>query len=85
MSLFSDRSQITPLEPLFLLLLVPHFEVICELLLNRRILTWNLIVNSLILFKTLCLLIASKYQLSRALKLFILFVHTPGQTEAHRQ
>ena len=32
-----------PRVPLFLFL--PHFEVICDLLLNRRTATWNLFVN----------------------------------------
>ena len=27
------------------LLLLPHFDVICDLLLNRRTATWNLFVN----------------------------------------
>ena len=34
----------TPHVPLFLFL--PHFDVVCDLLLNRRTATWNLFVNS---------------------------------------
>ena len=36
----------SPRVPLFLFL--PHFDVICDLLLNRRIVTWNLFVNYII-------------------------------------
>ena len=32
-----------PRVPLFLF--IPHFDVICDLLLNRRTATWNLFVN----------------------------------------
>ena len=40
-----------PHVPLFLFL--PHFDVICDLLLNRRTATWNLFVNYNTLWGTL--------------------------------
>ena len=54
--LFSHRSQMTSKcrknkevahEPqaTVSLLFLPHFEVLCDLLLNRRTATWNLFVN----------------------------------------
>ena len=55
---FSDRSQKTPkcgknvsdtlgCASCATLLFLPHFDVICDLLLNRRTATWNLFVNSI--------------------------------------
>ena len=55
--LFSNRSQMTSKcgknkevapEPQasVSLMFFPHFDVICDLLLNRRTTTWNLFVNS---------------------------------------
>ena len=45
-------------------LFLPHFDVICDLLLNRRTATWNLLVNltlsaktSLVIFAELCILL----------------------------
>ena len=54
MRLFSNRSQMTSkcgknkkvaheAQPLSLMFL-PHFDILCDLLLNRRIATWNLFV-----------------------------------------
>ena len=37
------HTRLSPPVPLFLFL--PHFDVICDLLLNRRTATWNLFVN----------------------------------------
>ena len=53
--LFSNRSQMTSkcdknkkvahkAQPSMSLMLLPHFDVLCDLLLNRRIATWNLFV-----------------------------------------
>ena len=53
--LFSNRSQMTSkcgknkkvaheAQPSVSLMLVPHFDVLCDLLLNRRTATWNLFV-----------------------------------------
>ena len=36
-------------------LFLPHFDIICDLLLNRRTATWNLLVKSIYLFKSVCL------------------------------
>ena len=36
---------VQPCVPLFLFL--PQFDIICDLLLNRHMATWNLFVNSL--------------------------------------
>ena len=55
---FSNRSQKTPkcgknvsdtlcYASCATLLFLPHFDVICDLLLNRRTATWNLFVNSI--------------------------------------
>ena len=38
------RLSVNPIETLSFLFL-PHFDVICDLLLNRRTATWNLFVN----------------------------------------
>ena len=51
--LFSDRSQMTSkcgknkkvareAQPSVSLMFLPHFDVLCDLLLNRRTATWNL-------------------------------------------
>ena len=51
MRLFSNRSQKTSKcgknisDKLATYLFLPHFDVICDLLLNRRTATWNLFVN----------------------------------------
>ena len=53
--LFSNRSQITPkcgrnrkvaheAQPSVSLMFLPNFDVLCDLLLNRRTTTWNLFV-----------------------------------------
>ena len=53
--LFSNRSQMTSkcgknkkvaheAQPSVSLMFLPHFDVICDLLLNRRTVTWNLFV-----------------------------------------
>ena len=53
--LFSNRSQMTSkcgknkkvaheAQPSVSLMFLPHFDVLCDLLLNRRIATWNLFV-----------------------------------------
>ena len=53
--LFSNRSQMTSkcgknkkvaheAQPSVSLMFLPHFDVICDLLLNRRTATWNLFV-----------------------------------------
>ena len=53
--LFSDRSQLTSkcgknkkvaheVQPSVSLMFLPHFDVLCDLLLNRRTATWNLLV-----------------------------------------
>ena len=53
--LFSNRSQMTSkcgknrkvaheAQPSMSLMFLPHFDVICDLLLNRRTATWNLFV-----------------------------------------
>ena len=55
MCLFSNRSQITSkcgknkkvaheAQPSVSLMFLPHFDVLCDLLLNRRMVTWNLFV-----------------------------------------
>ena len=55
MRLFSNRSQMTSkcgknkkvaheAQPSVSLMFLPHFDVICDLLLNRRTATWNLFV-----------------------------------------
>ena len=67
MCLFSNRSQRTSkcgknisdalgcaLCATFLFL--PHFDVICDLLLNRRTATWNLLVKYIYIFILLALL-----------------------------
>ena len=57
--LFSNRSQMTSkcgknkkvaheAQPSVSLMFLPHFDVICDLLLNRRTATWNLFVNYII-------------------------------------
>ena len=56
MRLFSNRSQKTPkcgknlsdtlgYASFATFLFLPHFDVICDLLLNRRTATWNLFVK----------------------------------------
>ena len=56
MSLFSNRPQMTlkcgknkkvahEAQPSASLMFLPHFDVICDLLLNRRTATWNLFVK----------------------------------------
>ena len=56
MCLFSNRSQITSkcgknkkvaheTQPSVSLIFLPHFDVLCDLLLNRRMVTWNLFVS----------------------------------------
>ena len=58
--LFSNRSQMTSkcgknisdtlgYASCATFLFLPHFDVICDLLLNRRTATWNLFVNSQVL------------------------------------
>ena len=53
--LFSNRSQMTSIcgknkkvaheaQPSVSLMFLPHFDVLCDLLLNRRTATWNLFV-----------------------------------------
>ena len=53
--LFSNRSQMTSkcgknkkvahkAQPSVSLMFLPHFDVLCDLLLNRRMATWNLFV-----------------------------------------
>ena len=53
--LFSNRSQMTSkcgknkkvaheAQPSVSLMFLPHFDVLCDLLLNRRTATWNLFV-----------------------------------------
>ena len=53
--LFSNRSQMTSkcgknkkvaheVQPSVSLMFLPHFDVLCDLLLNRRMATWNLFV-----------------------------------------
>ena len=53
--LFSKRSQMTSkcgknkkvaheAQPILSLMFLPHFDVLCDLLLNRRTATWNLFV-----------------------------------------
>ena len=55
MHLFSNRSQMTSkcgknkkvaheVQPSLSLMFLPHFDVLCNLLLNRRTATWNLFV-----------------------------------------
>ena len=55
MHLFSNRSQMMSkcgknkkvaceAQPSVSLMILPHFDVICDLLLNRRMATWNLFV-----------------------------------------
>ena len=55
MHLFSNRSQMTSkcgknkkmaheAQPSVSLMFLPHFDVLCDLLLNRRMATWNLFV-----------------------------------------
>ena len=55
MRLFSNRSQMTSkcgknkkvaheAQPSVSLTFLPHFDVLCDLLLNRRTATWNLVV-----------------------------------------
>ena len=55
MRLFSNRSQMTSkcgknkkvaheAQPSVSLMFLPHFDVLCDLLLNRRTATWNLLV-----------------------------------------
>ena len=55
MHLFSNRSQMTSkcgknkkvaheAQPSVSLMFLPHFDVLCDLLLNRRTATWNLFV-----------------------------------------
>ena len=55
MHLFNNRSQITSkcdknkkvaheAQPSVSLMFLPHFDVFCDLLLNRRMATWNLFV-----------------------------------------
>ena len=55
MRLFSNRSQMTSIcgkykkeaheaQPSVSLMFLPHFDVLCDLLLNRRTATWNLFV-----------------------------------------
>ena len=55
MPLFSNRSQMTSkcgknkkvahkAQPSVSLMFLPHFDVLCDLLLNRRTATWNLFV-----------------------------------------
>ena len=43
MRLFNNRSQMTSKCGKNTFLFLPHFDVICDLLLNRRTATWNLI------------------------------------------
>ena len=43
--LFSNRSQMTSkAQPSVSLMFLPYFDVLCDLLLNRRTATWNLFV-----------------------------------------
>ena len=55
MRLFSNRSQMSSkcgrnkkvahkAQPIVSLMFLPHFDVLCDLLLNRRTATWNLFV-----------------------------------------
>ena len=55
MPLFSNRSQMTSkcgknkkvahkVQPSVSLMFLPHFDVLCDLLLNKRMATWNLFV-----------------------------------------
>ena len=55
MPLFSNRSQMTSkcgknkkvahkAQPSVSLMFLPHFDVLCDLLLNKRMATWNLFV-----------------------------------------
>ena len=55
MRLFSNRSQMTSkwgknkkvahkVQPSVSLMFLPHFDILCDLLLNRRTATWNLFV-----------------------------------------
>ena len=55
MYLFSNRSQMTSkcgqnkkvaheAQPSVSLMFLPHFDILCDLLLNRRTATWNLFV-----------------------------------------
>ena len=59
MRLFSNRSQMTSkcgknkqvaheAQPSVSLMFLPHFDVLCDLLLNRRTATWNLFVKYLV-------------------------------------
>ena len=54
-AMFSNRSQMTSkcgknkkeahkAQPSVSLMFLPHFDVLCDLLLNRRMATWNLFV-----------------------------------------
>ena len=56
MRLFSNRSQMTSkcgknkkvaheAQPSVSLMFLPHFDILCDLLLNRCMATWNLFVN----------------------------------------
>ena len=55
MHLFSNKSQMTSIwgknkkvahevQPSVSLMFLPHFDILCDLLLNRRTATWNLFV-----------------------------------------
>ena len=46
MYLFSNRSQIMAhkAQPSVSLMFLPHFDILCDLILNRRTATWNLFV-----------------------------------------
>ena len=50
MRLFSNRSQRTSKCGKNTFLFLPHFDVICDLLLNRRTATWNLFVNQIVYY-----------------------------------
>ena len=72
MRLFGNRSQMTSkcgknkkvaheAQPSVSLMFLPHFDVLCDLLLNRRTATWNLFVLYNKQFKKVLMMTSSIY------------------------
>ena len=72
MRLFGNRSQMTSncgknkkvaneAQPSVSLIFLPHFDVLCDLLLNRRTATWNLFVLYNKQFKKVLMMTSSIY------------------------
>ena len=73
MRLFSNRSQMTSkcgknkqvaheaAQPSVSLMFLPHFDILCDLLLNRRTATWNLFVLYNKQFKKVLMMTSSIY------------------------